>query len=221
MLLVSCLFTSFKAEYHLIAIIDYGMGNLRSVQKAMERAGAQAKITQKPEDILKASKIILPGVGAMRPAVEKLESLGLIPAVRQAIREGKPFLGICLGLQLLFEKSDEGGDVNGLGVLKGKVERFSSAKQKVPHMGWNQLKIRNQANSLFKGVAPLSYVYFCHSYFVKPQDAKLAAATTDYGAEFVSAIAVGNIYGVQFHPEKSQAVGLKILGNFNKLSDSA
>ena len=201
----------------MIAIIDYGMGNLRSVQKAMERAGAQAKITQKAEDIAKAAKIILPGVGAMRPAMEKLDALGLIPAVNKAIGPGKPCLGICLGLQLLFEKSNEGGDVNGLGILKGKVERFSSAKQKVPHMGWNQLKLRKPENRLFKGIAPLSYAYFCHSYFVNPQDARMVAATTDYGAEFVSAIAVDNIYGVQFHPEKSQAVGLKILGNFNNL----
>ena len=201
----------------MIAIIDYGMGNLRSVQKAVERAGARTKITQKAEDIEEAAKVILPGVGAMRPAMEKLEALGLIPAVKQAITAGKPFLGICLGLQLLFEKSDEGGDVNGLGILKGRVERFSSAKQKVPHMGWNQLKLRKPVNRLFKDIAPLSYAYFCHSYFVNPKDAKSAAATTDYGAEFVSAVAVDNIYGVQFHPEKSQAVGLKILGNFNSL----
>ncbi len=205
----------------MIAIIDYGMGNLRSVQKAMERAGAQAKITQKAVDIAKAAKIILPGVGAIRPAMEKLDALGLIPAVRQAIDAGKPFLGICLGLQLLFEKSNEGGDVNGLGILKGKVERFSSANQKVPHMGWNQLKFKKSENSLFEGIAPLSYAYFCHSYFVKPKDTKSIAATTEYGAEFVSAIAVDNIYGVQFHPEKSQAVGIKILGNFNSISDSA
>ncbi|MBI5149658.1 MAG: imidazole glycerol phosphate synthase subunit HisH [Candidatus Omnitrophica bacterium] len=201
----------------MIAIIDYGMGNLRSVQKAVERAGARATITQKAEDIAKADKIILPGVGAMRPAMEKLAALGLIPAIKQAISAGKPFLGICLGLQLLFEKSNEGGDVNGLGILKGKVERFSSAKQKVPHMGWNQLKIKKPVSRLFKDIAPLSYAYFCHSYFVNPKDARLAAATTDYGSEFVSAVAVDNIYGVQFHPEKSQAVGLRILGNFNSL----
>src|SRR3989338_916038 len=193
----------------MIAIIDYGMGNLRSVQKAMERAGAQAKITQKAEDIAKAEKIILPGVGAMRPAMEKLAALGLIPAIKQAISAGKPFLGICLGLQLLFEKSNEGGDVKGLGILKGKVERFSSTKQKVPHMGWNQLKFKKGQNGLFKGVEPLSYAYFCHSYFIKPKDVKSAAATTEYGNDFVSAVAVGSIYGVQFHPEKSQAVGLK------------
>ncbi len=205
----------------MIVIIDYGMGNLRSVQKAVERAGAQAKITQRAEDIAKADKIILPGVGAMRPAMEKLGALGLVPAIKQAIAAGKPFLGICLGLQLLFEKSNEGGDVKGLGILKGKVERFSSRKQKVPHMGWNQLKFKKTENSLFEGVAPLSYAYFCHSYFVKPKDAKSAAATTDYGGAFVSAVTVGNIYGVQFHPEKSQAVGLKILGNFNNLSTSA
>src|SRR3989338_5291282 len=201
----------------MIAIIDYGMGNLRSVQKALEKVGADARVTQKTEDIRGADKIVLPGVGAMRPAMEKLDALGLIPAVKQAIGAGKPFLGICLGLQLLFEKSNEGGDVNGLGILKGKVERFSSAKQKVPNMGWNQLKLRKPENRLFKGIAPLSYAYFCHSYFVNPQDARMVAATTDYGAEFVSAIAVDNIYGVQFHPEKSQAVGLKILGNFNSL----
>ena len=205
----------------MIAIIDYGMGNLRSVQKALEKVGADARVTQKTEDIRGADKIVLPGVGAMRPAMEKLDALGLIPAVKQAIGAGKPFLGICLGLQLLFEKSNEGGDVNGLGILKGKVERFSSAKQKVPHMGWNQLKLKKPVNRLFKDIAPLSYVYFCHSYFVNPKDAESAAATTDYGAEFVSAIAVDNIYGVQFHPEKSQAVGLKILGNFNSLSTSA
>jgi len=205
----------------MIAIVDYGMGNLRSVQKALEKVGADARVTQKTEDIRGADKIVLPGVGAMRPAMEKLDALGLIPAVKQAIGAGKPFLGICLGLQLLFEKSNEGGDVNGLGILKGKVERFSSAKQKVPHMGWNQLKLKKPVNRLFKDIAPLSYVYFCHSYFVNPKDAESAAATTDYGAEFVSAIAVDNIYGVQFHPEKSQAVGLKILGNFNSLSTSA
>ncbi len=201
----------------MIAIIDYGMGNLRSVQKAMERAGAQAKITQEAEDIEKAAKIILPGVGAMRPAMEKLAALGLIPVIKQTIGAGKPFLGICLGLQLLFEKSNEGGDVNGLGILKGEVERFSSVKQKVPHMGWNQLKLKKPVSRLFQDIAPLSYAYFCHSYFVKPKDVKSAAATTDYGGEFVSAIAVDNIYGVQFHPEKSQAVGLEILGNFNSL----
>jgi len=201
----------------MIAIVDYGMGNLRSVQKALEKVGADARITQKADDIRAAAKIVLPGVGAMRPAMEKLDALGLIPAVKQAIGAGKPFLGICLGLQLLFEKSNEGGDVNGLGILKGKVERFSSAKQKVPHMGWNQLKLKKPVSRLFKDIAPLSYAYFCHSYFVNPKDAKLAVVTTDYGTEFVSAIAVDNIYGVQFHPEKSQAVGLKILENFNTL----
>ena len=201
----------------MIAIIDYGMGNLRSVQKALEKVGAQVRITQKAEDIRGAAKLILPGVGAMRPAMEKLDALGLIAAVKQAISDGKPFLGICLGLQLLFEKSDEGGDVKGLGILKGKVERFSSAKQKVPHMGWNQLKIKDTDNRLFKGIPQKSNVYFCHSYFARPADGKIVAATTDYGVEFASTVTAGNIYGVQFHPEKSQTVGLKILGNFNAL----
>lgn len=199
----------------MIAIIDYGMGNLRSVQKALEGVGAAARITQKAQDIRSAAKVVLPGVGAMRPAMEKLESLNLIPVLQEAIRAGKPFLGICLGFQLLFEQGNEGGSVRGLGILKGSVERFTALK--VPHMGWNQLKVKNTQCPLFKSIADLSYAYFCHSYFAKSVDGKVVAATTDYGVEFASAVATNNIYGVQFHPEKSQTVGLKILGNFNSL----
>ncbi len=199
----------------MIAIIDYGMGNLRSVQKALEKVGAQTVISQDPMEIQKADKVILPGVGAMLPAMEKLKTLGLISVIKESIESGKPFLGICLGLQLLFEKSSEGGDVAGLNVIKGNVDRFQ--KLKVPHMGWNQLHIKNSQCPLFPGVEELANVYFCHSYFVRPADMSVAATTTDYGIEFVSAIWNKNVFGVQFHPEKSQSTGLKILKNFVEL----
>jgi len=199
----------------MIAIIDYGMGNLRSVQKALEKVGAQTVITNQAGDIEKAEKIVLPGVGAMQPAMKKLKQLGLIPTIRIVIKEGKPFLGICLGLQLLFEKSSEGGNVQGLGVLPGCVERFK--KLKVPHMGWNQLAIKNKKSPLLKNIDNKANVYFCHSYYVKPTEKGVVASTTDYGVDFVSTITKGNLFGVQFHPEKSQVVGLQILKNFVKL----
>ncbi|OGX06253.1 MAG: imidazole glycerol phosphate synthase, glutamine amidotransferase subunit [Omnitrophica WOR_2 bacterium GWA2_47_8] len=200
----------------MIAIIDYEVGNLRSVQKALEKVGAQTVITQNSADLKKADKVVLPGVGAIKPAMQKLKELKFIDAIKETINSGKPFLGICLGLQLLFEKSSEGGDVKGLGILKGSVERFQNLK--VPHMGWNQLNIKNKNCSLLKGVETLSNVYFCHSYYVKPTDPTVTATSTDYGNDFVSSIATKNIFGVQFHPEKSQAVGLKILKNFVELS---
>src|SRR5579862_1136069 len=151
----------------MIAIIDYGMGNLRSVCKAFEAVGAQAQVTHKVEDILKADKIVLPGVGAMGPAMQKLQELGLIGPIRKVIQEGKPFLGICLGLQLLFERSSEGGFSEGLKILEGSVERFTELK--VPHMGWNQLKVQPVGNRMFAGLSSGENVYFCHSYFVKPK----------------------------------------------------
>ena len=200
---------------NMITIIDYGMGNLRSVQKALEAGGAETLITQKPKDIDRAQKIVLPGVGAMQPAMEKLNSLGLVEPIKKSITDGKPFLGICLGLQLLFEKSDEGGAVAGLGVLKGHVKRFTSLK--VPHMGWNQLEIKNKKCALFTGIADSSFVYFCHSYYVQPGEKSVIAAAADYGVEFASAVNQGSIFGVQFHPEKSQKIGLNILKNFIKV----
>ncbi len=200
----------------MIAIIDYGMGNLRSVQKAFEKVGAAAIITQKPEDIKKAAKVVLPGVGAMKPAIEKLEALDLIPTIKETIKSGKPFLGICLGLQLLFDESNEGGKVRGLGIVPGNVTRFT--KLKVPHMGWNQIQIKNQECAILKGISNLANVYFCHSYFVAPKNTAATAALTDYGVHFTSAFAENNIFGVQFHPEKSQETGLKILKNFTELN---
>lgn len=203
----------------MIAIIDYGMGNLRSVQKALEKVGAKTLITQSASDIESADRIVLPGVGAMQAAMQKLTELNLISPIKNVISEGKPFLGICLGLQLLFEKSFEGGEVEGLGIFPGTVERFTSLK--VPHMGWNQIKIQNTGCPIFKGVKDLNDFYFCHSYFVKPADAWITAATTDYGLAFTSAVWQENIFGVQFHPEKSQAAGLEILKNFAELKSSA
>ena len=196
----------------MIAIIDYGMGNLRSVHKAFEAVGAEAQVTCKIEDILRADKVVLPGVGAMGPAMQKLHELELIDAIHHVIKDGRPFLGICLGLQLLFEASSEGGDTEGLKVLKGKVERFTDLK--VPHMGWNQVKIQPAGDVMFKGLSSGENMYFCHSYFVKPKDAAIAASITNYGLDFVSAIAHDNVWGVQFHPEKSQKCGLQILKNF-------
>ncbi len=201
----------------MIAIIDYGMGNLRSVQKAVEHVGGEAVVTHEPFKIREAQKVILPGVGAMQPAMEKLQHMGLVPVIEETIAQQKPFLGICLGLQLLFEKSSEGGDVKGLGILPGRVERFK--KLKVPHMGWNQINIPKTKSPLFKGIKNKTEVYFCHSYFVKPADKTVTAGTTDYGVKFVSAVSRGNLFGVQFHPEKSQAVGLQILKNFVELPE--
>jgi len=200
----------------MIAIIDYGMGNLRSVQKALEKSGAQTLITQKTNDITNAQKVVLPGVGAMQPAMEKLQNLGLIDAIKEATESGKPFLGICLGLQLLFETSFEGGEVKGLGIIPGTVERFTP-ELKVPHMGWNALDIQASNCPIFEGIPKGTFTYFCHSYYVKPKDEKVIATKTDYGIMFTSSIWQNNVFGVQFHPEKSQETGIKILENFTRL----
>jgi len=200
----------------MIAIIDYGMGNLRSVQKALETTGAKTLITHNAADILAANKVVLPGVGAMQPAMERLQTLKLIDTIRQVVESGKPFLGICLGLQLLFETSSEGGAVQGLGICPGRVERFTSLK--VPHMGWNQLNFTASDCPLWRGLDEGVSVYFCHSYYGIPTDKTQIAASTDYGVPFAAAIwNKKNLFAVQFHPEKSQTVGLKILENFNKL----
>jgi len=203
------------AEGNMIAIIDYGMGNLRSVHKAFEAVGAQAQVTHKVEDILKADKVVLPGVGAMGPAMLKLQEFALTGPIRKVIQDGKPFLGICLGFQLLFERSSEGGFSEGLKILKGTVERFTDLK--VPHMGWNQVNGLPVGDQMFKGLSSGENFYFCHSYYVKPQDPSINAGLTNYGIDFVPCIVRGNVWGVQFHPEKSQKVGLQILKNFAQL----
>ncbi len=199
----------------MIAIIDYGMGNLRSVQKAFEKVGTTAQITQSREEINNAQRIVLPGVGAMRPAMEKLRNLNLIDTIQKVVAAEKPFLGICLGFQLLFETSTEGGETKGLGILKGTVKRFQQLK--VPQIGWNQLHIQNTATPLFNGIENLSNVYFCHSYFVQPKNTDVTTTTTEYPMAFTSSVRKENVFGVQFHPEKSQTVGLKILKNFATL----
>ncbi len=198
----------------MIAIIDYGMGNLRSVAKALEAAGAaDVRITSDPKIISQADKIVLPGVGAFKEAMRELRRLGLIKAIKDNIFK-KPFLGICLGLQLLFSESEEGGKVKGLGIFPGIVRRFPD-KLKVPHMGWNQIKVKK--GKILKNIPKNAYFYFCHSYYVVPKDKGLIAAATDYGKEFVSAIAKDNLFACQFHPEKSQASGLRLLKNFVKI----
>lgn len=196
----------------MIAIIDYGSGNLRSVQKAFERVGAKALVTEKSEDILKADKVVLPGVGAIAPAMGQLAALKLIEPIKEVIEAGKPFLGICLGLQLLFEESCEGGTIKTLSVLPGKVKRFQDLK--VPHMGWNELCIERGNCPFLKGIKALTHAYFCHSFFVEPAQKNIIATTTDYGIPFASSIWKDNLFAVQFHPEKSQKAGLTILKNF-------
>jgi glutamine amidotransferase len=203
----------------MIAIIDYGMGNIHSVQKAIQSLGKDTKVVNNPKDLLKdASAIVLPGVGAFDDAMAELKRKGLIAAIKECIINKKNFLGICLGMQILLEKSEEAEEETGLGILKGKVKRFSSKTGlKVPHMGWNQLKVKNKNCPLLKDVVDNSYVYFCHSYYPLVSDKNIIAATCDYGIDFSAVIWQDNIYGVQFHPEKSQSIGLKILKNFIEL----
>jgi glutamine amidotransferase len=200
----------------MIAIIDYGMGNLRSVQKALESAGASARIVTSPDEILQADKLVLPGVGAMKPAMDRLQELKLVEPIKAFVASKKPFLGICLGFQLLADSSTEGGLIPGLGILPGTVERFPNTV-KVPQMGWNQLRRAQKNCPMYKGVDDGVNVYFCHSYYVRPKDAAVTATLTDYGIAYTSSVCVDNVWGAQFHPEKSQAVGLAILRNFVSL----
>ncbi len=201
----------------MIAIIDYGMGNLRSVQKGFERVGHEAVVTSDAKTILNASKVVLPGVGAFPDCMRNLEQYNLIEAVHRSIRSGKPFLGICLGLQLLFTESEEFGISKGLDIIKGRVIRFKlqDSTLKIPHMGWNAVSIKRKPQSL-ADVRDQSHFYFVHSFHVVPEDKNVIATTTDYGFEFVSSIWKDNIFATQFHPEKSQALGLSILKRFGE-----
>ena len=202
----------------MIAIIDYGMGNIHSVRKALEFMGAQTLVTNQPKDIKTCDKAVLPGVGAFDDAMSELKKQNLISALNAHIKAKKIFLGICLGMQLLFEESEEAKESKGLGILKGKVKRFENKDSlKVPHIGWNQLKLERFTCPLFKDMPDNAYVYFCHSYYPQTNDRGIIAATTEYGINFSSVLWQDNIYGVQFHPEKSQEVGLKILKNFVNL----
>ena len=198
-----------------IAVVDYGLGNLRSVSKALEAIGARVKVTNEPEDIARACAIVLPGVGAFKRAMDNLIRLEILPSLLRAIKKGKPFLGICLGLQILFTESEEHGTYKGLDVIKGKVKKFNPG-MKIPHMGWNKIKIKNQKSKIkiFEGIPNGSYFYFVHTYYVEPEDKDVIVSTAEYGDEFTSTVNKDNIWGVQFHPEKSAVLGLKFLENF-------
>lgn len=204
----------------MIAIVDYGMGNLMSVEKAFTHVGVEVRVVSEAEAINNADGIVLPGVGAFRNCMENLEKLDLAGTITENIKKGKPFLGICLGLQLLFNESGEFGSTKGLGVFAGTVPRFPESdlpegKLKVPHMGWNSINIK-QAAPLLEGIPEGSHFYFVHSYYVAPEDPSIIATTTDYGVEFTSMIWKDNVFATQFHPEKSQALGLKMLENFGE-----
>ncbi|HEV8540480.1 MAG TPA: imidazole glycerol phosphate synthase subunit HisH [Nitrospiraceae bacterium] len=209
----------------MIAIIDYGMGNLRSVQKAFEAVGHQAVVTREPQVIGDASHVVLPGVGAFADCMSNLDRYGLIDPIRRGIAAGKPFLGICLGLQLLFSESEEFGLHKGLDIVPGRVRRFPfgqaagrdsrAAGLKVPHMGWNALTVMRETPSL-RGIETGAHLYFVHSYYVEPRDPSIASTVTEYGVPFVSSIWRDNVFACQFHPEKSQTVGLRIIKNFGE-----
>jgi len=206
----------------MIAIIDYGMGNIRSVEKGFLKVGADVKITSDPKVIADASGVVLPGVGAFRDCMANLDKLSLIEVIKKEIQKGKPFLGICLGLQLLFTESEEFGICRGLDIFPGRVIRFNfeslpvspAGKLKIPHMGWNTAKMVRRP-PIFDGIPDESYFYFVHSFYVVPGDKGIAATSTKYGIDFVSMIWKDNVFATQFHPEKSQKMGLKILGGFN------
>ncbi len=206
----------------MIAIIDYGMGNLRSVQKGFEKVGAEALVTADARKLLEASRIVLPGVGAFRDCMHNLEQGGFVEPILKVIAEGRPFLGICVGMQLLFTDSVEFGLYSGLNIISGHVLRFpdqmtaSAERLPVPQMGWNQLRIKRRPPA-FAGIADNSNAYFVHSYYAKPDDESVIATTTDYGFEFCSSVWKDNIVATQFHPEKSQEVGLRILKNFAEM----
>ena len=202
----------------LVAVIDYGLGNLRSVSRALESVGGCADVTGDPARLSKAHGLVMPGVGAFYHGIRNIRDLNLVDAIRENINEGKPFLGICLGLQLLFTETEEHGRHKGLNIIKGKVLKFP-AGPKIPHMGWNSVRLEpdNPAARLFMGIPDGSYFYFVHSYYVQPENADVIAARTEYGIEFVAAVARDNVYATQFHPEKSSTLGLKVMENFVSL----
>ena len=202
----------------MIAIVDCGVGNLRSVQKALERVGATAVVTANPAALNVACGLVLPGVGAFGDAMDRLRAQRLVDPILRHVTQGKPLLGICLGMQLLFDQSEEMGSHRGLGLLPGRVVRFPEGNRRVPHIGWNRLLLaRSNGGALLTGIADRSYAYFVHSYHAIPQEPTDVLATTEYGLEFASLVGRGAVFGAQFHPEKSQEVGLGMLANFAHL----
>ena len=203
----------------MIAIIDYGMGNLRSVQKGFEHVGFQAEVTRDLQRIASARGVVLPGVGAFNACMENLRRFGLVEVVQEFVRQKKPFLGICLGFQLLFSESEEFGRQKGLDLFPGKVIGFRPGEQhKVPHMGWNCIE-KQKESPFLEGIPSRDFVYFVHSYYVVPDETSLIATTTPYGLSFASSIATDHLFACQFHPEKSQSVGLRILSNFGRFAE--
>lgn len=201
----------------MIAIIDYDAGNLKSVEKALLSLGQEVLVTRERSELLAADKVILPGVGNFGDAMEKLKAYGLVDVIREIAQQGKPFLGICLGLQLLFERSEEAPGVEGLGILKGEIVRIPDTPGlKIPHIGWNSLTLQNDGR-LFRGVEGEPYVYFVHSYYLKAEDPQIVKAATEYGTLIHASVEQGNVFACQFHPEKSSQVGLKLLKNFAEL----
>lgn len=210
--------TTSQSESGSVTIVDYGMGNLRSVQKAFEKLGLRAEVTDDPGRVANAERLVLPGVGAFGDAMAELQRRELVKPILRFIESGRPFLGICLGLQLLFEKSYENGPIPGFGLLRGEVVRFELPHGwSVPHMGWNQVR-QECPNPLMTGIPDESYFYFVHSYYVVPLDAEVVAGTTEYKIRFCSMVRQDNIFATQFHPEKSQSLGLKLLANFAGLA---
>lgn len=205
----------------MIALIDYDAGNIKSVEKALELLGEQVMLTRDREELLAADKVILPGVGCFGDAMENLNRFGLVPVIHEIVDRGTPFLGICLGLQLLFERSEESPGASGLGILKGEILRIpDQAGLKIPHMGWNSLHLQNDGR-LFRGIPEQSYVYFVHSYYLKAADPSIVKATTDYSTCIHASVEQGNVFACQFHPEKSSDVGLAMLKNFASLGREA
>ena len=198
----------------MIAIIDYGAGNIRSIEKALEHVGASVQVTDEPDTVNKAQAIVLPGVGSGGAAMSRMTERGLGDAIRHATQQSKPFLGICLGMQLLADHHAE-GEVDGLSLFPGEVRRIPHGP-KIPHMGWNQLKPQHTALDIFDNIPQDAYFYFAHSYYVEPKDSQGVAAVTDYGSPFCSVIVTERVWGTQFHPEKSGSVGLQLLKNFLK-----
>ncbi len=202
----------------MVAIIDYDAGNIKSVEKAMLALGESVRITREPEEILSADHVILPGVGAFGDAMNKIHQYHLADVIREVVDRGTPFLGICLGLQLLFESSEESEGVDGLGILRGKIVRLPETQGlKIPHIGWNSLKYPNKGR-LFEGISEEAYVYFVHSYYLQAEDAQIVTATTEYATHIHASVEEDNVFACQFHPEKSSDVGMTILKNFLNIS---
>lgn len=201
----------------MIALIDYDAGNMKSVEKALQLLGQETVVTRDPDEICRADGVILPGVGSFGDAMENLHRFGLVEVIRQIAEKGTPFLGICLGLQLLFESSEESPGVDGLGILRGKIKKIPPAQGlKIPHMGWNSLELQNNGR-LFRGIPQDAYVYFVHSYYLEAEEPEIVKAVTRYGTCIHASVEKGNVFACQFHPEKSSRMGLKILENFAKL----